>query len=289
MREYSATVGDSDGNIIAAIITTQMPRNHPSVPRLVHGPPSMPCIRSTVHHQPTAARAKSSATRASRARAAANAGAGPARPAGRSWAAITCSGGPGEACLRKPCLALVLDAERIDPGALRLRHREIRPDRVEHSVEPDRPAILGPKRNDVLDLEIDRVADADAVTQSIVLHIDPRALDPEHLPHEWSKPGHRAAELPGENLDELVCLLVGRLLVDEHAEPPVSLRHDFRRVGDRGHLEPGHVGSLDFALSDVENEHDTTEVVRRAVVERQVARAHQLAGTRLYVVPSQAP
>ena len=55
MRAYSATVGASDGNIIAAIITTQTPRNQPSVPSAVQGPSSMPCIRSTVHHQPIAA------------------------------------------------------------------------------------------------------------------------------------------------------------------------------------------------------------------------------------------
>ena len=38
MREYSATVGETDGNIIAAIITSQTPRNQPSVPRSVPGP-----------------------------------------------------------------------------------------------------------------------------------------------------------------------------------------------------------------------------------------------------------
>ncbi len=60
MREYRATVGATDGNIIAAIITTQTARNQPSVPRPVHGPSSMPRIWSTVHHQPAAASAKSS-------------------------------------------------------------------------------------------------------------------------------------------------------------------------------------------------------------------------------------
>ena len=45
MREYSATVGATDGNIIAAIITTHTPRNQPSVPSAVHGPSSMPRIR----------------------------------------------------------------------------------------------------------------------------------------------------------------------------------------------------------------------------------------------------
>ncbi len=78
IRAYRTTVGASDGNIIAAIITTHTPRNQPSVPRAVHGPSSMPSIRSTVHHQPIAARTNSSATSHSRARAATIAGAGPA-------------------------------------------------------------------------------------------------------------------------------------------------------------------------------------------------------------------
>ena len=37
MVEYSATVGASDGNIIAAIITSQMPRNQASDPSAVPG------------------------------------------------------------------------------------------------------------------------------------------------------------------------------------------------------------------------------------------------------------
>src|SRR5262245_46480812 len=44
VREYSATVGATDGNIMAVIITTQTPRNQPSVPKAVHGPASMPLI-----------------------------------------------------------------------------------------------------------------------------------------------------------------------------------------------------------------------------------------------------
>src|SRR5512143_3286774 len=74
MREYRATVGETDGNIIAAIITTQTPRNQPSVPRSAPGPWSIPLIRSTVDHQATAASANSSATRPRRVRAAAKAG-----------------------------------------------------------------------------------------------------------------------------------------------------------------------------------------------------------------------
>ena len=71
MREYSATVGATDGNIIAAIITTQTPRNQPGAPRSVQGPSSMPCIWSSVHHQLTPARARSRAMSPSRTRVAA--------------------------------------------------------------------------------------------------------------------------------------------------------------------------------------------------------------------------
>src|ERR1051325_9256631 len=97
MREYNATVGATDGNIIAAIITTHTPRNQANVPRSVHGPTSMLRIWSTVHHQPQPAITKSNATSPTRARAAAKAGPRPS-PAGArsSIEAIKRSGGPGE-------------------------------------------------------------------------------------------------------------------------------------------------------------------------------------------------
>src|SRR6185295_1036919 len=84
MREYSATVGDTDGNIMAAIITIQTPRNQPPAPRFVHGPLSIPRIWSTVHHHPIAASVKRTAMRPRRVLAAANAGAMPSRPNGWS-------------------------------------------------------------------------------------------------------------------------------------------------------------------------------------------------------------
>src|SRR5262245_47852303 len=113
MREYSATVGETEGNIIAAIITTQMPRNQPNEPGPVHGPLSMPRIWSPDHHQPSAARPNSRATSPSRARTADIAGASPAlagRPAGAG--ALIASSGPGERGGREAGLALVLDPER---------------------------------------------------------------------------------------------------------------------------------------------------------------------------------
>src|SRR5436309_11194903 len=117
MREYNATVGETDGNIIAAIITTQTPRNQPAPPRLVHGPLSMPRIRSTVHHHPIPARPNSSTMSASRPLAAAKATASPSPESGCSADAIKCSGGPGELGRREAGPSLVLDAEGIDARA----------------------------------------------------------------------------------------------------------------------------------------------------------------------------
>src|SRR3954447_13840754 len=114
MREYRATVGATDGNIIAAIITTQTPRNQPSAPSPLHGPSSMPLICRAVHHQPTAARAKRTATSPRRTRTAANAGARPPPPAGGACAgALTGSRGPGELRGGQPRLPLVPDAEGV--------------------------------------------------------------------------------------------------------------------------------------------------------------------------------
>src|SRR3954452_11344166 len=119
MRAYKATVGATDGNIIAAIITTHTPRNQPSAPSAVPGPSSIPAMRSAVDHHAIAASPNSSAISQSRARAAANAGARPRVPA---TAASPASGGPvavtsrrpGEARHREPGLALVGDPEGVD-------------------------------------------------------------------------------------------------------------------------------------------------------------------------------
>src|SRR5215218_10764056 len=108
MREYSATVGATEGNIIAAIITTQTPRNQPNEPRPVQGPLSIPRIRSPVHHQPRAATANSTATSPSRARTADSAGASPPLAGRLACAgALIVSSGPGELRRREPGLALV--------------------------------------------------------------------------------------------------------------------------------------------------------------------------------------
>ena len=47
----------------------------------------------------------------------------------------------------------------------------------------------------------------------------------------------RPAQLAAEDGDELVHLLIGGALVDEHAELPVPVRHHLRRVGDGGDVE----------------------------------------------------
>ena len=129
---------------------------------------------------------------------------------------------------------------------------ELRAGGMEHADEPHRLARLDAERDDVLDLEVDPVADADAVAKAVVDDLDRGLLDAEHLADERDEARHRAAELAAEHRRQLVHLLVVRALVDEHAEPPVALGHDLGRVGDRGDLEAADVGSLDVALADVE-------------------------------------
>src|SRR5436190_9304519 len=188
MRALSAIVGATEGSIIAPIITSHTPRNQPSEPSPVQGPSSMPCIWSIVHHQPSAASPKRSAISPSRVRAAANAGPRPGAGATFCAVASTASGGPGELGGREARAARVLDPEGVDPGSRRLRDRQVRPDGVEHALEADRLPVLLPEGDDVFDLEVDGVADADAVSNAVVEDLDRRALDADKLPHERRQP-----------------------------------------------------------------------------------------------------
>ena len=195
MREYKATVGETDGNIIAAIITTQTPRNQPSVPRPVHGPLSIPRIRSTVHHQPIPARVKRKATSPSRVRAAAKAGPGPPRP--RSSCAGRSSGQAAQenSDVERP----VFPSYSIPKALIRERFASaiVRSDATGWNMPVNRTGspVSTPNGNDVLDLEVDHVPDAHAVPKPSSSNLDRRSLDAEHLAYERSKRAHRAAEL----------------------------------------------------------------------------------------------
>src|SRR5438874_4590459 len=199
------------------------------------------------------------------------------------------SGRPGEVRVRHAGLALVLDAEGADLRALRLRHGEVGRDRMEHAVELDGVAVLDAERDDVLDLEVDRVPDAHTVADAVVVDLDRGALDAEHLADQRREARHRPAELAREDLDELVRLLLARVGVNERTELPVPLGHHLGRVGDRHELQAADVGPLDLASLDVEAEGDAAVVIGRAMVEGEVARAHQLARARLHVTTAQIP
>src|SRR5215207_693088 len=174
MRAYSATVGDTDGNIIAAIITIHTPRNQPTAPRLVPGPSSIPPMRSAVDHQASAARPNSAAIRPRRARAALNAGPRPVPRSSRAGGEATAltSGRPREGRVREAGLALVFDPEGADARARRLGDRQFGAGGMEDAAHPRRLARLDAERDDVLDLEVDRVADLDAVPQAVLADLD---------------------------------------------------------------------------------------------------------------------
>src|SRR4051794_6646305 len=266
MRANSATVGATDGNIIAAIMPIQPRRNQPRLPSLVHGPPSMPCISWAVPTQPMPATAKSAATSPNRARAAAYTGARPVSEPLPAATAITVRR-PRRTWTSTGPSCLIGDAERVDPRALRLGHRQVRPDRVEHAVEAHRFTGLHAERDDVLDVEGDRLTDADAVPQPVVADLDRGSLDAEDLTHKGSESAHRSTQLPAEHLDQLVELLVAGLVVDVRADPPVSLRHHLGCVRNQDHLAARDVSAFDLTSLDVEDQSDPAEVVGGSVVQ----------------------
>ena len=169
MREYSATVGATDGNIIAAIITTHDPEEpaerseagpgpvvHP--PHLADGPP------------PADAGEREELRRRAprRNRTAANGGARPPPLEARGATRRAGSSRPRElglstarSCPRRRC-------RRRRSASAWPRPSSGRTHRMEHAVEANGLAGLDPKGDDVLDLEVDDVTDADAVTESVV-------------------------------------------------------------------------------------------------------------------------
>src|SRR6185437_29241 len=203
-------------------------------------------------------------------------------------AALT-SGGPGELRPGEGRLALVLDAEGIDARAGRLRDRQLGPGGMEDPDEPCRLSRLDAERHDVLDLEVDRVPDLDAVAETVLLDVDRGTLDSEALADERTERLHRAAELPAEDGAELRRLLVRGLRVDEDAEAPVSVGHHLGRIRDRSHLETAHVGALDLAVDDVEDQRHATAVVVGTERERCRARAHDLARAGLEIRSLETP
>src|SRR6185312_7524965 len=96
-------------------------------------------------------------------------------------------------------------------------------DRMEDADDARRLARRDAERDDVLDLEVDRVADPDAVAQPVLPHLDRRALHAEVLSDERPERLHRPPELTAEHGTELRRLLVGGLVVDEHAEAPAAV------------------------------------------------------------------
>ena len=133
--------------------------------------------------------------------------------------------------------------------------------------ELDRLASLHTERDDVLDLELDPVADADTVPQPVIIDVDGRTLHAQELADERSKPRHRTTQLVTEHLHELVELRLRRSVVDEHTDPPVAVGHHLRSVGDERDLASCNVCAVDRSLPNVADEsHHDTDLVGGAVV-----------------------
>src|SRR5918994_6112117 len=113
---------------------------------------------------------------------------------------------------------------------------------MEDAGDSRRLSGLDAERDDVLDLEVDRVADLHGVPEPLLANVEASPFDSQVLADERPERFHRAAELSAEDAEELLCLLLGRTLVDEDAEPPVSVGHDLWAVHDRSNGEPADVG-----------------------------------------------
>ena len=240
-------------------------------------------MRSAVDHHPIAASAQSSATSPSRARTAVSAGPAPAGVGRRGDHA------PRRTRTSRARLALVLDPERVDPRASRLGHREVRPGRVEHAGEADRLAGLDAEGHDVLDLEVDRVPTRTPWRRpSSVSSIGARST-PSTSPTSGARPAIGPPSCPPKTFASLsACSSLARSSMNiPSRQLPSVITFGVSMITTA--FSPADVGAVDLALAHVEGERRAAEVVRRAVVERQVARAHQLARAGLGIAALQAP
>ena len=149
---------------------------------------------------------------------------------------------------------------------------------------------LDAERDDVLDLEVDRVADADAVAQS-VLHAPRSARARRRAPRRRAArapPSGRPAARRRPPPSFSICSSVASSSTNMPRRQLPSVM-TFGVSAITATLQPADVRALDLTLADVEDERDAAVVVRRTVVERQVARAHEIAGARLEVAALEIP
>src|ERR671939_56880 len=149
---------------------------------------------------------------------------------------------PGEGCGEAGlALGRVVDPQAPDAGRESPSRGQVRVSRVLGLGELRQRPVRVERRDEILDLHVDGVADLDPVAKAIVDVLDRRSLHAEVLADEREDVGYWATHLPREDASELLGLLVARPLVHEHPDPPVALRHLPRSVEDQYHAEVAHV------------------------------------------------
>src|SRR5918997_5330325 len=169
---------------------------------------------------------------------------------------------PGEGC-GEAALAFggVVEPQALDTGRESPRRSKLRVSRVLGLGELRRWPFRVERRDEILDLHVDGVADLDPVATAVVDVLDRRHLHAEVLADERDDVGYGTAHLPREDGTELLSLLFARPLVHEHPDPPVALQHLLWSVEDQHHAEVAHVRAVDLTGVDVPGEHRGAAVV----------------------------
>src|SRR3990172_3633346 len=287
VRDHRIATGATDGNIIAAIITTHIVMNSGRLIPIVPGPTPMPRAWSSVTSQASTA----SRTRAAQAGAICRSGS-PAAGRATSLSCVCVAAPLGPDVLVALARVIVVGGlavaglERMAEGlqlsgrAADLERRREPEDRVAHHrwapvlaaerlVRERMPAERAPRLR-----ERDRAS----------FHGE-RADQPSHVTEGTSR-------LPRDDLLDRVGLLVARAGVDGNAEPPVPVRDETAVVDEHPDLEAGEVHSVHVALADVEHRDPPADLRSVRVVRRRArgrARAHVRAGTARDVPSGQSP
>src|SRR5215210_6373863 len=169
---------------------------------------------------------------------------------------------PGERCGEAALpVGGVVDAQALHAGRECPRRSQVRVSWVLGLGELRQRPVWIERRDEILDLNVDGVADLDPVAKAIVDVLDRSYLHAEVLADEWDDVGYGTTHLPREDAPELLGLLFARPLVHEHPDPPVALPRLPWDVDDQHHAAVADVHAVNLAGVDVPGEHRVAALI----------------------------
>src|SRR4029079_14579979 len=109
---------------------------------------------------------------------------------------------------------------------------------------------LGTERNDVLDYDVDSVADLDRVREAVFLNVERSPLDAHELAEQRPERSRGTSEGAAEYLRQRLDLLVAGVVADDDTNFPVAFGHELRRICDHRGLGAANIDAVYLTALD---------------------------------------